>query len=491
VSTLASATTPSRRSLTRAAALEPFLVPLASLLVTITVFGAGPRLLIVVALPALAIGAISHRLSRPSAAAIALLLGVLALGAGLIARNNLLIVAGVLYLLGGISRGWGVNRGRRRRRAWTNRLLAAVAAVLVGFFVIFPTLFAVDLLAKPRAPIDQAALGLPHERVTFPASDGVRLSGWYVSSRNGTAVVLVHGGGGDRQGTIRHARMLAKAGYGVLLYDARGRGESAGQENAAGWQWDRDVRGAVSFLTSRGIDHIGLLGLSTGAEAVVTEAASDKRVEVVIADGLQARTAADASHLSFGDRISVEPSFAVAGIAIRLARGETQPRPLIDVVHEVARTRPLLLIATIAFEREIDHVYARGTKAQLWELPTSAHTKGLQDHPITYARRVLSVFNKSLVRTDRGSSRRSFDHLFYGGVVLRRGSGVIPRSGCRSRRCEVIQQGQVFKLRGVPSLSPFAAAAPRRHAPTVFPSAIPTAIVETSRAVFDAQPSSS
>ncbi len=255
---------------------------------------------------------------------------------------------------------------------------------------------------RPRAPIDQAALGLPHERVTFPASDGVRLSGWYVPSRNGAAIVLLHGGGGDRQGTILHARMLAKAGYGVLLYDARGRGESQGHENAAGWQWDRDLRGAVSFLTSRSIDNIGLLGLSTGAEAVVTEAASDKRVDAVVADGLQARTAADASHLPFADRISIEPSFALSGIEIRLARGEGQPKPLIDVVHEVARTRPLLLIATIAFEREIDHVYTRGTKAQLWELPASAHTKGLQDHPVTYAQRVLSVFNKSLVRTHRG-----------------------------------------------------------------------------------------
>src|SRR5206468_6761371 len=141
-----------------------------------------------------------------------------------------------------------------------------------------PTLIVVGYLAKPRAAINEAALGLPHERVRFAASDGVQLSGWYVPSRNGAAIVLVHGGGGDRQGTIRHARMLAKAGYGVLLYDARGRGESQGHENAAGWQWDRDVRGAVSFLTSRGIDNIGLLGLSTGAEAVVTEAASDKRV---------------------------------------------------------------------------------------------------------------------------------------------------------------------------------------------------------------------
>src|SRR5437763_1174406 len=402
VSTLASATTPSRRSLTRATALEPFLVPLASLLVAITVFGAGPRLLVLVGLPALAAGAISHRLSRPSAAAVALLLGVLALGAGLIARSNLLIAAGVLFLIAGISRGWGVNRGRRRRRAWTNRILAVIGAVLVGFFVVFPTLFAVDLLAKPRASIDQAALGLPHARVLFPAADGVRLSGWYVPSHNGAAIVLVHGGGGDREGTILHARMLAKAGYGVLLYDARGRGESAGHENAGGWQWDRDVRGAVSFLKRRGIDHIGALGLSTGAEAVVTEAASDKRGNVVVADGLQARTAADASHLSFGDRISVEPSFAVAGIAIRLARGEAQPRPLMDLVHEVARTRPLLLIATIAFEREIDRVYTSGTKAQLWELPTSAHTKGLQDHRITYARRVLSLFNRALVRSDRG-----------------------------------------------------------------------------------------
>ena len=402
MATIASATELRRGNRARVVALQPVLVPLASLLVALTLFGAGARLLLVVALPALAIGAINHRISRPSAAAVALLLGVLALGAGLIARSNLLIVAGVLYLLAGISCGWGVNRGRRRRRAWTNRLVAVAGAVLIGFFVVLPTLLAVDFLAKPRAPINQAALGVPHARATFPADDGVRLSGWYVPSRNGAAIVLVHGGGGDRQGTILHARMIAKAGYGVLLYDARGRGESAGHENAAGWQWDRDVRGAVSFLTRRGIDHIGLLGLSTGAEAVVTEAASDKRVAAVVADGLQARTAADASHLSFGDRISVEPSFAVAGIAIRLARGETQPRPLIDVVHEVARTRPLLLIATIAFEREIDHVYTRGTKAQVWELPTSAHTKGLQDHPITYAQRVLSVFHQALLSSARG-----------------------------------------------------------------------------------------
>jgi hypothetical protein len=184
----------------RVVALQPVLFPLASLLVALTLLGTGPRLLIVVALPALAIGAISHRLSRPSAAGIALLLGVLALGAGLIARTNLLIVAGVLYLLAAITRGWGVNRGRRRRRAWTNRLLAIVGAVLVGFFVALPTLIAVDFLAKPRASINQAALGLPHERVAFPASDGVHLAGWYVPSRNGADKAVGSRGGGQLGG---------------------------------------------------------------------------------------------------------------------------------------------------------------------------------------------------------------------------------------------------------------------------------------------------
>src|SRR3954463_1505504 len=157
---------------TRVVSLQVVLVPLASLLVAFSLVGAGLRLLVVVALPALAIGAMHHRLSRPSAAAVALLLGVLALGAGLIARSNLLLAAGVLYLLVGVSRGWGVNRGRRRRRAWANRLLAVVTAVFVGFFVVFPTLLAVDFLAKPRASVNEAALGLSHERVAFPASDG-------------------------------------------------------------------------------------------------------------------------------------------------------------------------------------------------------------------------------------------------------------------------------------------------------------------------------
>jgi uncharacterized protein len=370
----------------------------AALLVAAALAESGTRVLLALAAPLVVFALLAQRLPRAAFAIFATLDGVLALGGGVIARSVVAAAGGVLFLASGLPRAWGVNRHRTRSRAWASRLLTVLGALLLSFFVVLPALVTVDFLAKPRQPIDDGSLGLAHERVRFAASDGVDLSGWYVPSRNGAAIVLVHGGGGDREGAILHARMLARAGYGVLLYDARGRGESAGHENAAGWEWDSDVRGAVSYLAAHGIHRIGSLGLSTGAEAVVVEAATDPRVGAVVADGLQGRTAEDASRLSAGDRVSVEPSFAVAGALMRLVRGESAPPPLVDAVHTVAASRPLLLIGTIPVEREWDRSYVKGTKAMLWELPGTQHTKGLADHRRAYAARVLSVFDTALSR---------------------------------------------------------------------------------------------
>ena len=54
-----------------------------------------------------------------------------------------------------------------------------------------------------------------------------------------------------------------------------------------------------------------------------------------------------------------------------MATGQAQPKPLMKLVHDVARTRPLLLIGTVGFEREFDRAYTRRTEAQLWQLPQS------------------------------------------------------------------------------------------------------------------------
>ena len=46
------------------------------------------------------------------------------------------------------------------------------------------------------------AHGLAYEDVTFSTADGVALSGWYVPSRNGAAVVLLHGAGSTRSAVL-------------------------------------------------------------------------------------------------------------------------------------------------------------------------------------------------------------------------------------------------------------------------------------------------
>ncbi len=87
--------------------------------------------------------------------------------------------------------------------------------------------------------------------MSFAASDGLELAGWYRRSRNRAAVVVVHGGGGDRTGAVAHAELLARHGFGVLVYDSRGRGESDGSPVGFGWGWPKDVAGALAFLRER------------------------------------------------------------------------------------------------------------------------------------------------------------------------------------------------------------------------------------------------
>ncbi len=172
---------------------------------------------------------------------------------------------------------------RPRARSWPRRIgrwaLTAVVAILMLLFVSLPIAVGVAQTRKPGQAIPESAFSTPHETVTLHTRDGLDLAGWYVPSKNRAAIVVVHGGGGDRRGSRRHAAMLARHGYGVLLYDARGRGESEGSPNAQGWTWQADVSAALDFLSQRkDVDpgRIGGLGLSTGADVLLEASAKDR-----------------------------------------------------------------------------------------------------------------------------------------------------------------------------------------------------------------------
>ncbi|MEE8348119.1 MAG: hypothetical protein V3R94_01000, partial [Acidobacteriota bacterium] len=72
---------------------------------------------------------------------------------------------------------------------------------------------------------------LPHtEDVHFETSDDLTLSGWFIRGTSRATVILVHGLAANRAEMLPHAGDLHRAGFSVLLYDSRHRGQSEGND---------------------------------------------------------------------------------------------------------------------------------------------------------------------------------------------------------------------------------------------------------------------
>jgi len=123
--------------------------------------------------------------------------------------------------------------------------------------------------------------------VSFPSRSGERLSGYYAPPRQGAAVVLAHGSCGERSDLFDEARILARAGFGVLIFDFPGHGESEGAVS-----WDAAARealsGAFDWLAEQpGVDpaRLGAFGFSMGGYTVAQVAATDSRLRAVVLAG--------------------------------------------------------------------------------------------------------------------------------------------------------------------------------------------------------------
>ncbi|UGS36982.1 alpha/beta hydrolase [Capillimicrobium parvum] len=340
------------------------------------------------------------RLPRAARAALAGVLGLVALAAGgavflahaILTGVRPVDVLGILLIPVGVALlAVAATTALRGRRRWVQIVSVVVAVAVVAQWWLVPVINAGLATNAPREQVASAAtLGLPGARdVAFTASDGVRLAGWYVPGRHGTAVVLAHGSHDDRSDTLVHLRLLARAGYGVLAYDARGHGESAGATNALGWQGREDVAGAAAFLRRQpGVERVAMLGLSMGAEEALRAAAGGVPLAAVVADGAGASTSGDQRLVEGGPLPASVTWVTMRGV--ELLGGGDEPAALADVAGRIGA--PVLLIASGArHEREIDARLREriGPRAVLWSVPDAAHTKAVERHPAAYAARVL------------------------------------------------------------------------------------------------------
>ncbi|MDB4975835.1 MAG: hypothetical protein JWN48_4176 [Myxococcaceae bacterium] len=176
--------------------------------------------------------------------------------------------------------------------------------------------------------------------LSLATPDGTRVAGWLLPSRNGAAVIYVHGSPADRRDLLPEARALERFGYGALLLDVPGHGESGGQ---ATWgQSARDaVRAAVDELSRQGVRAIGAHGFSMGTSVVASVAAHDPRVRAVVLAGVFTNIR-DQLRVEFGHWGPLSQWPALWGAASAgLAMDELVPTRDVAAISP----RPLLLIS--------------------------------------------------------------------------------------------------------------------------------------------------
>lgn len=280
-------------------------------------------------------------------------------------------------------------------------LALIVAGAMCAYVMIRSARLAVSELHpprnRPRQPGESHLAGL-HE-VSYTASDGVTLSAWYVPSRNGAAVLLGHGFGANRETMLPEARMLAGAGFGVLLADWRAHGASGGGQCTWGDLERRDVGAALDFLATRPevqAKRIGALGVSLGGVALVLAAARDQRLSAVAVEAVWT-SLADEARLDMPRLgwISAWPQLAVfrsAGIDIDAIRP-------VDAVGAIA-PRPLLLMyggqdSWLPPEMR-ERIAAAAPSAEFWLVPEAAHGGCRDAWPDEHRRRILAFFERAL-----------------------------------------------------------------------------------------------
>lgn len=297
--------------------------------------------------------------------------------------------------------------GSGRGYHYWRRLIVFFAFVLflLPCTFVFAATFGVSFsyVLPSRSLVARASeLPLSTQDVTFIGADNLTLRGWFIPPENGAVVILLHGYYNDRTQMLFHALHLAQAGYGALLYDQRGAGESDGHQRSLGWRDVDDVAGALTFLNGKA-EQVAIAGCSIGAQVALRAAAYYPELRAVLADGPATVSTADLPPVDDWEGRLTLAYHSFVDRLVELQTGMAAPTPLMETISQIA-PRPILLFAG---EYGSEKFYIRrfqqaaGENAHLWEIPGATHCDGPSVAPDEYARRMVGFFEAQL------QSRRS------------------------------------------------------------------------------------
>jgi hypothetical protein len=186
------------------------------------------------------------------------------------------------------SGGEGPRKGSVKRKLLR---LAIIAVVVYAAFVILLAVFQRRLIYYPSRDYEgvPSDVSRAYEDVTFHASDGVKLTGWFVPHGSldeaaGATALFFHGNAGNISHRLHTIDILHRIGFSVFIIDYRGFGKSAGKPSERGLYLDAEA--AWAYLTeSRGVpaERIVLIGRSLGG-GVAIELASRKNPGALVVE---------------------------------------------------------------------------------------------------------------------------------------------------------------------------------------------------------------
>jgi dipeptidyl aminopeptidase/acylaminoacyl peptidase len=310
---------------------------------------------------------------------------------------------------------------RRRQASAATRLAAGgfwrlVAAGLGALGIIFIAGGLVVARARAQALVHPARLttliapetvGLTaYQSVSFLSADGLTLRGWYVPPRNGAVIIFVHGFACNRSAFLPEAALLAKHGYGALLFDLRNSGESDGDTTTLGLREVNDVQGAVDFVLAQpggGANRLGLMGISMGGATVILSAVRLPQVSAVVAESAYA-SLPDSLDVTFKQMTGLPP-FPFAPLVTFIGEREAgisiyQVRPVAEIA--AISPRPILLVHggqdPMIPVANVSALYAAAKEPKaLYVVNQAGHGGFLEAEPQDYPRHLVDFFDKSLL----------------------------------------------------------------------------------------------
>jgi dipeptidyl aminopeptidase/acylaminoacyl peptidase len=289
--------------------------------------------------------------------------------------------------------------------------IAALAALAVAGYLATAAWMAWYVIRPDRSwrPAEYQPPQSPFETVTFQAADGVPIAGWYsppspeLSGEGAHCVILCHGLGTNRTELQDIALELRRRGYGVLLFDFRGHGESGGSCTTVGLREVNDILGAVEFLCMRpevDLDRIGILGVSMGGAAAIMAAAICPTLRWVVADCPfatleQALQTAFEAFVRAPGWLFARPVIAFAQLFTGAHVTDVKP---VECIGAIA-PRPVLLIHGyddgLVHAANSEQLYrAAGEPKELWLIPECDHVQCRVVAGEEYYRRVDAFFHR-------------------------------------------------------------------------------------------------